>query len=184
MVRHVALLLGVLACAAPALAATEEDRRSCATEHTVDAKIAACTRVIDDQATATSVRTMAYHDRGVAYANKGLQELAIADFDEAIKIDAKDIIALNGRGRANLARGQYDRAIADFSEQLRLMPSSDRALNERGMAQLNKGELSLALGDFEHAIAINSGNVAARNNRAVVLGKQGKPDLAIAEYTE
>jgi tetratricopeptide (TPR) repeat protein len=184
MVRCIAVLLAILVCSAHALAASEEDRRNCATEHTADAKIAACTRVIEDQATPATVRTMAFRDRGVAYANKGLQELAGADFDEAIKIDPNDITALNGRGRANLARGQYDRAIADFTEELRLLPNSDRALNERGTAHLNKGELPLALADFERAIAINADNVAARNNHAVVLGKQGKPDLAIAEYTE
>jgi tetratricopeptide (TPR) repeat protein len=179
-----AFMVGFLASSGCAVAATEEDRRSCAAERNADAKIAACTRVIDDQATATSVRTMAYHDRGVAYANKGLQELAIADFDEAIKIDPKDAAALDGRGKANLARGQYDRAIVDFSELLRIAPVNDRAFNERGMAQLNRGELALALNDFEHAIAINPSNATARHNHAVVLGKQGKPDLAIAEYSE
>jgi tetratricopeptide (TPR) repeat protein len=179
-----ALLIGLVIWSAGAAAATEEDRRSCAAERNADAKIAACTRVIDDQGTATAVRTMAYHDRATAYANKGLQELAIADFDEAIKIDPKNVTALEGRGKANLARGQYDRAIVDFSELLRIAPVNDRALNERGMAQLNKGDLTLALSDFERAIAINPNNVTARNNHAVVLGKQGKSDLAITEYGE
>jgi tetratricopeptide (TPR) repeat protein len=184
MFRCVAFAVIVLCCSSLALAATEEDRRNCATERGVDARIAACTRVIEDQATPTTVRTMAFHDRGVAYANKGLQELAIADFDEAIKIDAEDITALSGRGRANLARGQYDRAIGDFTEQLRLIPASDRAHNDRGLAHLSKGELALAISDFEQALTINSGNLAATHNRALVLARQGKPDLAIAEYTE
>jgi tetratricopeptide (TPR) repeat protein len=184
MLRCVAFVVSVLCYSALALAATEEDRRTCATEHNADLRIGACTRVIEDQGTAATVRTMAYRDRGVSYANKGLQELAIADFDEALKIDAKNVTALAGRGRANLARGQYDRAIADFTEELRLVPVNDRAHNLRGLAQLNKGELELALVDFERAIAINTGNVGARNNRGIVLAKQGKPDLAIAEYSE
>ena len=118
MVRGVALLavLGVL-CGGRALAATEEDRRTCATEHNADLRIGACTRVIEDQGTAPTVRMMAYRDRGVAYSNKGLQELAIADLDEALKIDANDSAALAARGRANLARGQYDRAIATAKQQ-------------------------------------------------------------------
>jgi len=184
MFRCVAFVVGVLCCFAPALAATEEDRRNCATEHNADARITACTRVIEDQGTPATVRIMAYRERGTAYANKNLHELAIADFDEAIKVDAKDITALSGRGRANLARGQYDRAIADFTEQLRLVPASDRAHNDRGLAYLGKGELALALTDFDRAFAINSGNVAARHNHALVLARQGKPDLAINEYTE
>jgi len=184
MLRYVTLAVGLLYCSAHALAATEEDRRSCATEHNAETKIGTCTRVIEDPATIPSVRAMAYRDRGVAYANKGLRELAIADFDEVLKIDPKNAGALNGRGRANLLKGQYDRAIADFTEELRLLPNGDRTYNERGLAHLNKGELPLALADFEHAIAINTGNVAARNNRGIVLAKQGKNDLAITEYSE
>ena len=184
MLRTVAIGIGMLCFFGHALAATEEDRRDCASEHNADTRIGSCTRVIEDQGTAPTVRAMAYHDRGVAYANKGLQELAIADFDEALKLDARDVTALNGRGRANLARGQYDRAIADFTEELRLRPGSDRAYNERGLAHLNKGELAPALADFERVIAINPGFTAARNNRGVVLARQGNFDLAIAEYTE
>jgi tetratricopeptide (TPR) repeat protein len=184
MLRSVVVALGVLCSSVHALAATEEDRRSCAVEQNADVRIGACTRVVEDQATVPTVRTMAYRDRGFAYANKGLQELAVVDFDEALKIDPMDVAALNGRGRANMARGQYDRAMADFTEQLRLVPGSDRAHNDRGLAHLRKGETGLALADFESAVAINPGNVAARNNRGLVLAKEGKFDLAIAEYTE
>ena len=184
MLRYLAFVLTVLSWSPGAFAASEEDRRNCASERNADARIVACTRVIEDQATTATVRTMAYHDRGFAYENKGLHELAVADFDEAIKIDAKDVMALNGRGRANFARGQYDRAIADFTAQLSLVPGSDRLYNERGIAYLRKGELALAQSDFTRAIDINPANVGARNNRAVVLARQGKPDLAIAEYTE
>jgi len=184
MFRFLAFASGVLCLSAHAFAASEEDRRNCATEHNVDAKIAACTSVIEDQATVATVRAMAYHDRAFAYESKGLQALAVADFDEALNIDANDVLALNGRGRANLARGQYDRAIADFTKQLTLVSGSDRLYNGRGMAYLHKGELAPALADFEHAIDINPTNALARNNRAAVLAKQGKPELAIAEYTE
>jgi tetratricopeptide (TPR) repeat protein len=184
MLRSMAFAISALCLSAHALAASEEDRRNCASEHNADARIAACTRVIEDQGTAAAVRTMAYRDRGFAYANKGLKDLAIADFDEALKIDAADVFSLNGRGRVNLARGQYDRAIADFTEELRLLPSSEFAYQERGLAHLNKGELSLALADFERAIAINPANVVARNNRGVVFARQGKFDIAIGEYAE
>jgi tetratricopeptide (TPR) repeat protein len=183
MLRVFVLLTCLLYLSASALAATEEDRRACATEHIADLKITACTRVIEDRASAPVVRTMAYRDRGVAYANKNLQELAIADFDEVLKIDAKDTAALGNRGRAYQARGQYDRAIADFSALIELLPGSDRAYNERGLAHLHKGELAPALADFEKAIAINDKFIGARNNRGVVLAREGKADAAIAEYS-
>ena len=123
----VVLLTCLLYLSMSALAATEEDRRACASEHNADLKITACTRVIEDHTSPTALRTMAYRDRGVAYANKNLQELAIADFDEVLKIDLQDTAALGNRGRAYQARGQYDRAIADFSALIGMLPASERA---------------------------------------------------------
>ena len=184
MLRIIALLSGLLYLSANALAATEDDGRGCESEHNAELRIAACTRVIEDRALPPAARTMAYRDRGVAYANKNLNELAILDFDEALKIDAKNAAALSGRGRAYQARGQYDRAIADFSALIHLLPASERGYNDRGRAYMHKGELSAALADFEKAIAINAKYAAARNNRGVVLARQGKPDAAIAEYSE
>jgi tetratricopeptide (TPR) repeat protein len=184
MMRSVALVLGVLCLAAQGLAASEEDRRSCSADQNAEVRIGACSRLLEDKDTLPAVRTMAYRERGLAYAIKGLQELAVADFDAALHIDPEDVAALNGRGRANMARGQYDRAIADFNEQLRLVPRNDRAHNDRGLAHLRKGETGPALADFESAIAINPANGSARNNRGLILAKEGKFDLAIAEYTE
>ena len=105
MLRLMTFVAGVLYLSGQVLAATEADRRGCASEHNGDIRITACTRVIEDKTTAPAVRTMAFRDRGVAYANKGLQELAIADFDEALKVDAKDPAAFSGRGKAYQARG-------------------------------------------------------------------------------
>src|SRR6516225_5514878 len=184
MLRIMLSLTCLLYLTANTLAATEEDRRTCASEHNADLKITACTRVIEDHTSPPAIRTMAYRDRGLAYANKNLQELAIADFDEVLKIDSKDTAALGNRGRAYQARGQYDRAIADFSTLIGLLPGSERAYNERGLAHLHKGELAPALADFEKAIAINATFIAARNNRGVVLAREGKPDVAIIEYSE
>jgi tetratricopeptide (TPR) repeat protein len=184
MLRIVLSLTCLLYLSASALAATEEDRRACASEHNADLKITTCTRVIEDRASTLAIRTMAYRDRGLAYANKNLLELAIADFDEVLKVDAKDTAALGNRGRAYQLRGQYDRAILDFSALIGLLPGSERAYNERGLAHLHKGELAPALSDFEKAIAINATFVAARNNRGVILAREGKPDAAIKEYSE
>ena len=41
---------------------------------------------------------MAYCNRGVAYANKGDYDKAIADCNEAIRLDPKDAVAYCNRG--------------------------------------------------------------------------------------
>jgi tetratricopeptide (TPR) repeat protein len=127
---------------------------------------------------------MAYRNRGIAYTGKKLFELAVFDFDEALKLSPKDRSALGNRAWALAQMGRLDQAIAGYSELLAANPRSDRAYNSRGLAHLRKGDVSAALADFEEALKINPRNVPARNNRALVLARQNKLEEAIAEYSE
>ena len=68
MRRWIACALGLYSAAA--LAATEGDRRDCASDRNIDARIAACTRVIEDSAQTPAFRTLAYRNRGIAYGNR------------------------------------------------------------------------------------------------------------------
>ena len=175
----------LLAClCAGARAATETDRRDCASHSNVETRIAACTRIIEDKASAPAVLTLAYRNRGTTYGNKGLHELANFDFNDALKLSPDDQISLHGRGRSYAQMGQYDRALADLSRYLQLNPGNDRAFNERGLAYLRKNDLGLALADFDSAIRLNPLQVVARNNRALALARQGKIETAIEEYSE
>jgi tetratricopeptide (TPR) repeat protein len=184
MVRFTAIAIGALVLAAPALAATEEDRRNCATNQNQEARIVACTRVLEDQSGPAAVRTLAYRSRGAAYSNKKLYELAMLDFDEALKLAPQDRATLSSRGWALFQMGQYDRAMADYTELLRLAPGNGRAMNNRGLIHLRKNDLASAMADFEGAIKVTPNFVAAHNNRALVLAKQHKFDEAIAGYGE
>ena len=172
------------ACLPALAAATETDRRDCASHSNAETRIAACTRIIEDKASAPAVLTLAYRNRGTTYGNKGLHELANFDFNDALKLSPDDQISLHGRGRSYAQMGQYDRAVADLSRYLQLNPGNDRAFNERGLAYLRKNDLDLALADFDSAIRLNPLQVVARNNRALALARQGKIEAAIEEYSE
>jgi len=182
MKRWIACALGLYS--ATALAATEADRRDCASGGNSDARIASCTRVIEDAAQAPHHRGLAYRNRATAYGNSKLHSLANLDFAEALKLSPQDQPALFGRARSFAQMGQYDRAIADFTEFLKLNPQGMRAFNERGLAYERKGELDKALADFESALRINPRYDHARNNRGLVFARKGMFELAIAEYTE
>ena len=182
MVRCASFVLAIVFWCGQALAASEADRRNCATGQGPDARIEACTRVLEDQSASAALRTLAYRDRGIAYIGKRLFELAVLDLDEALKLSPQDVPALASRARALGHRGQYDRAIADFTEVLRLNPRNDAALNERGLMHLRKNDPVAAQADFEAALSINPNNVHAHNNRGLVLVKQNRLDDAIASY--
>ncbi len=64
-----------------------------------------------------------HQQRGAYWADRGQFVLAMADFDSALKLDAKFAVKHRAlRGRCEAAMGQYDKAQADFDEALRLGP--------------------------------------------------------------
>ena len=117
------------------------------------ASIIGCTNVLNRGARETqSDRATAYNNRGWSYSDKGDHDRAIADFDEAIRLDPKLAIAFVNRGWSYERKGDYDRAIADYDEAIRLDPNYSLAHNNRGWARNLKGEYDQAIVDFGEAI--------------------------------
>src|SRR5215468_10086473 len=65
---------------------------------------------------------MAYSNRGNAYSNKGELEHAIQDYDQAIRLNPKDVMSYDNRGLAHTRKGDLDRAILDFDQAIVLRP--------------------------------------------------------------
>jgi tetratricopeptide (TPR) repeat protein len=68
-----------------------------------------------------------FRDRGLAWHLKGHQDRAIADLNEAIRLDAKDGLAFNNRGAAHTKKGDYAHARADLEQAIRLSPELPHA---------------------------------------------------------
>ena len=83
----------------------------------------------------------------------GRFDRAIADLDEAIRLDPNFAVAYNNRGDAYRQKGELERAIADFNEALRLDPNITPAYTLRGLAYEKKGELERARADYSTALA-------------------------------
>jgi tetratricopeptide (TPR) repeat protein len=76
---------------------------------------------------------------------------AIADYTEALKLDAKLATAYYERGTAYEWTADYDRAVADFSEAIRLDANYAAAYHERGVVFTKKGEGAKAKADLATA---------------------------------
>src|ERR1700722_13533872 len=64
----------------------------------------------------TAVRSAYYYGQGDALAAKGDNDSAVADYDEAIRLDPENVATYNKRSHANKAKGDNDRAITDYGE--------------------------------------------------------------------
>ena len=76
------------------------------------------------------------------FAEKGDLDRAIADFDQAIRFDPKDVSAFENLGNTYFIKKDYDRAAAYFDQAVRLAPDDAAALYGRGKAKQLSGDIA------------------------------------------
>ena len=81
---------------------------------------------------------------------------ALADFDEAVRLDPQDAVAFVNRGDVQDALGDFERAVANYNEAIRLDPQNAAAFFNRGDTRQKQGDLEGAVVDFGEAISSRS----------------------------
>jgi tetratricopeptide (TPR) repeat protein len=182
--RAMALAAFLLGGAAGAGAAEDGAWTDCKSDN-VDRRIAGCTRLLEPGALESGAeQARAYFNRGVALANTGDHDRAIADFSRAIQLDPKPARAFYDRGVAYAAKNDLDRSVADWDAALRLDPSLAAAHYNLGAIAANKGDFAEAIAHFDAAIRLDPGRVPAYFNRGVAYANKGDLDRAIADWSE
>jgi tetratricopeptide (TPR) repeat protein len=125
-----------------------------------------------------------YVTRGVIWREKGEVDLAISDFNDAIRIDPKLKDAYNSRGNCWREKGEYDKAIADYDEAMRLDPKAPGFFNNRGYAWYSKKEYDKAISDYNEAIRLDPNYPQPQCNRGRVREAMNEYDQAVTDYTE
>ncbi|HYM36606.1 MAG TPA: tetratricopeptide repeat protein, partial [Steroidobacteraceae bacterium] len=87
--------------------------------------------------------------RGIASAGRQDFQSAIADFDEAIKLDPADAENYFQRAMAERAERKGIPALRDFDEALKIKPNYVEALTERGALRLAMNNADGARADFD-----------------------------------
>ncbi len=104
-----------------------------------------------------------YIQRGAAWYDKNQYDKAIADLNEAIRLDPTYAIAYNNRGVAWQHKKEYDKAIADLNEAIRLEPTYAIAYNNRGNAWRDKKNYDKAIADYNEAIRLDPKDADVHN---------------------
>lgn len=132
----------------------------------------------------SSPSAWACYDRGIEWGKKREYDRALADYDEAIRLDPRSAAYRNSRANVWRLKGDDAKALADYDEAVRLDPSYASALQNRGNFRLLRGEYDLAVADLTEAIRLDPADAMARDNRGSAWRAKGELDRALADFSE
>jgi tetratricopeptide (TPR) repeat protein len=172
-------LASAMLMSAAANAQPSDARRLClgGNEVPVGQKLSACTAVIESSQETRQHRAVAFGRRGLALFAKKDYDQAIADYDQALTLNPKQVAGLINRGNAWQAKGYNDRAIEDYKQAIQIDQKNAIAFYNLGVvyedkarwefdAYVNEGSYEeIAIRFFDLAILLDPKYHQALNNR-------------------
>jgi formylglycine-generating enzyme required for sulfatase activity len=122
--------------------------------------------------------------RGWSYHEKKNYDKAIADFNDAIRMDPLNAGYIDKRGYIYYKIKDCDKALVDFNEAIRMDPFNAVYFNDHGRCYLWKGEDNKAIADYSEAIRLDPSKGLYFEDRALVYGFKGDYKKAVADYKE
>lgn len=95
-----------------------------------------------------------YNQRGLAYRRSGKPDLAIADYNRAMKLAPNDADLFNNRGIAFKAKGELQQALADYNRAIELNTKQATAYYNRSIVYEKLGRLVEAIADVKRFIKL------------------------------
>ncbi len=127
---------------------------------------------------------LAFYRRGAALDATGETDRALADYNEAIRLNPRSPLAFFARGVLLATRKRfYERAISDFDKVLEFSPDRLEALMRRGDAYGQMNKFGHALADLDRAVAIAPEVAAVYVYRGLANSRRGDNKLALVDYT-
>jgi serine/threonine-protein kinase len=123
----------------------------------------------------------AHNDLGIALAEQGKLEDAIAEFREALRANPNDAVAHNNLGKT---LPDYAQHVAEIREAIRLKPDFAEAHHCLGIALVKRGKLGEGIAEFREAVRLNGDDPKYHVDLGTSLSHQGRLDEAIAQVRE
>jgi len=120
-------------------------------------------------------------DRGNVYMEMGSTDIAISEFDAAIKIAPTSALYFEARADAHLKKKNFVAALSDVEKALELSPGSATALLGRGNIRRDQGSFDLALADYQASLEKDR-SARAHLNRGMLYQLMKKPAEAAADF--
>ncbi len=126
---------------------------------------------------------IAYSNRGSYYQKQGKLDIALKDFNEALRLKPDHPETLINRSDIYRINGQYDLSIADCNRALASKNNYSGAYMNRGIAYCIVGRYDEAFSDFVKVISQDPKNANVYCNRGNLYDMKGFIDSAIADYS-
>jgi tetratricopeptide (TPR) repeat protein len=149
-----------------------------------DARIVACTSLVELRVDNPQALAMVYNNRASARASKGDYTGAIQDYDQSTKFDPAYATAFNNRGVAHKKTGDYDQAIKDFDTAITIAPDYAHAYANRAQVYEKKRDYARALSDIDEAIKLLPAAADLRNERCWIRAISGAVQEALPDCNE
>jgi lipoprotein NlpI len=148
----------------------------------LDARLAACSSLIESGRWKGKEIGWAYANRCAIYSAQGHDDKALGDCIQAISLDDDSVIAYQIRGDILLTRGDSEKALADYDSGIQHGAHYAAIFIDRGNLLLAKGEAEKALADFNQALEINPDSTRALVARGAARFTGGDFAPAIADF--
>lgn len=129
-------------------------------------------------------RGNSYYKRGNAYFGLKEYQKAIADYNEAIRLNSQDSDAYYNRGLAYYYLKEYQKAIVDYDEAIHLNPQDADAYVGRGNTYNILKEYQKAIADYTKAIRVDPNYVLAYYNRGDIYNIVKEYQKMVADYNK
>lgn len=129
-------------------------------------------------------KAMAHFNRGAAHLRLGGGKSALADFNEALKVNPKFARALEARAGILIGQRKYDLALADLNTAISLDAKSSIAYNNRGMLYLGKKQFPKAIADLTKAVELAPTDPAGYSARGSAYMASGDVSRALADFNK
>jgi tetratricopeptide (TPR) repeat protein len=144
----------------------------------------ACTQLIEGRAHLTYLSMDGVYDyRAIADQRLGDRSRALADYTQAVRLNAKDDYAYLHRGLIYLDAMRLDQAAADFTRAHEIDPKSPWPVADRGMAYAWKNDRERAEADFKAVRAIDRANIVVLHGEGVLDMNAGKLESAVENFS-
>ncbi|MGD0884704.1 MAG: tetratricopeptide repeat protein [Thermodesulfovibrionales bacterium] len=124
---------------------------------------------------------LAHNNLGNAYQSKGLYDMAIEQYQTALRLMPDYAEARYNLGNTYQSKGQLDMAIEQYQTALRLKPDYAKAQNNLGVAYASKGQLDMGMEQFQLALRLKPDYADAHCNLGIIYKRKGLKSEAIRE---